>query len=98
MYHAPRQEVGTRGGSRLAKPAPTRSHHALLTDDRVGGCHTRRQDVSDPLDGAGNSFAFQTRGRSRPVCGPEVGIAGGTERRPTTREDDRASARKCKHA
>ena len=61
MCDAPRQEVGTWGGNRSAKPAPTRWHHALLTDDRVGGCHTRRQDERPP-----------GRGREQ-VCVPDPG-------------------------
>lgn len=60
---------------------------ACLAGRRIGGCDTRRQDVSDPRDGAGNTVAFQRRGRSRPVCGTHVAIAGGTNRRPATRCD-----------
>ena len=69
-----------------------------MGDGSAGGCHTCRQDVSDPAGRAGHKFAFQTRGRSRPVCDLRVGIAGGTKRRPTACEDGRASACNCKHA
>lgn len=76
----------TRGCGRAA-----RSSRPRLASRRMSGCHTRRQGVSDPWDAFGNTFAFQTRGRSRPDCGFGVAIPG----RPAMREYGGASARKC---
>lgn len=98
MCHAPRQEVGR--GAAAVRPGLCRRdrHHALLADGSVDGCHTRRQDVSDPRDGAGNIPAFQTRGRSRPACVlRSESRAAQTAARARTRTA-RTSACKCKRA
>jgi len=48
--------------------------------------------VSDPANRAWDEGAFKRRGRSRPVCCPIAGIAGGKERRPFAAENGRAAA------
>ena len=98
MCHAPRQEVGRAAAAVRAGLCRRDRHRALLTDDRVGGCHTRRQDVSDPRDKAGNRFAFQTRGRSRPVCGPESKSRAAQSAARRCAGTAAASTRKCRHA
>jgi len=56
------------------------------------------QDVSDPRDGVRDPYAFQTRGRSRPVCGPESKSRAAQSAARRCAGTAAASPRKCRHA